>query len=57
MDRKIEIYHYRTPAEEFKAIAEKYSLEVEESKGSVWVQLRIPEANTEITWFKKDEQE
>lgn len=50
--RRTQINIFGLGESEFKAIAEKYGLVIEESKGSVWMSLKVPEANTEITWYK-----
>lgn len=42
-------------AEDFETIKEKYDLEVQSRNGSSWITLEIPEARTEITWFKRNE--
>lgn len=39
--------------EEMIAIAEKYDLEFRTGETSTWICLAIPEADTEISWFRK----
>ncbi|GAI82754.1 unnamed protein product [marine sediment metagenome] len=53
--RRISISNYDTPVKDFEEIAEKYGLEVEKGETSVWIELNVPEARTEITWFRENE--
>jgi len=42
---------------ELKTIAQKYGLKITEHTGDAWVYLEIPEAQTEIVWFKGHDKE
>ena len=49
--KKTQVSVFNLSEDEIKTISEKYGLEINKSKGTVWMSLRIPEADTEITWY------
>jgi len=51
ISKRTQVNIFNLSEDELKAISEKYGLEINRSYGTVWVSLRIPEADTEITWY------
>lgn len=48
---------YKLTEAELQDISTKYCLAIRKDGTSCWVTLEIPEANTEIVWFRRYEEE
>ena len=51
VSKRTQVNVFNLSEDELKTISEKYGLEINSHASTVWVSFRIPEADTEITWY------